>query len=80
MYILNRRYVYKYVNDLEAILGYSAAQVHAMLGIEPMIKENDEKRMDEDKKICKEAKLETNLTNVPPLTYAIDSPGKLGEK
>ena len=76
MYILNRRYVYKYVNDLEAILGYSAAHVHAMLGIEPMIKENDEKRMDEDKKISKEAKLETNLTNVSPLTYAVDSPGK----
>ena len=76
MYILNRRYVYKYVNDLEAILGYSSAQIHKMLGIKPLMGENEEKRMDEETKISKEAEPETNHTNVLPLIYADDSPGK----
>ncbi|XP_076817444.1 uncharacterized protein LOC143462988 [Clavelina lepadiformis] len=31
-----RRYVYKYVNDLESILGYSSRQIHKMLGIKPL--------------------------------------------
>ena len=76
MYILNRRYVYKYVNNLEAILGYSSAQIHEMLRIKPLMRENEEKSMDEDKKISEEAEPETDHTNVVPIIRAEDSPSK----
>uniref|UniRef100_H2YSN5 ETS domain-containing protein n=1 Tax=Ciona savignyi TaxID=51511 RepID=H2YSN5_CIOSA len=32
----SRRYVYKYVNNLDAILGYTAIQIHKLLGIQPL--------------------------------------------
>ena len=76
MYILNRRYVYKYVNNLEAILGYSSAQIHEMLRIKPLMRENEEKSMDENKKISEEAEPETDHTNVFPIIHAEDSPSK----
>ena len=38
---LCRRYVYKYVNNLESILGFTSAQIHKMLGIKPL---NDEEK------------------------------------
>ena len=74
------RLVYEYVNNLEAILGYSSAQIHKMLGIKPLMGENEEKTMDEDKKISEEAEPETDHGNVFSLAYPDDSPGKLGQK
>lgn len=40
-----RRYVYKFVNNLDKVLGHSAAQLHRMLGITPL--EDAEKESDD---------------------------------
>lgn len=36
-----RRYVYKFVNNLEKVLGYTPLQLHKMLGITPLDEEKD---------------------------------------
>nr|BAF49750.1 transcription factor protein [Ciona intestinalis] len=38
----SRRYVYKYVNNLDSILGHTALQIHKMLGIQPLNDEQDD--------------------------------------
>ena len=36
-----KRYVYRFVCDLESLLGYSASQLHAMVDLKPEKKEDD---------------------------------------
>ena len=69
-----RRYVYKYVNDLETILGYTSAQIHKMMGIKPL---NDDSESNKTKTTSsKGAQNKTIQNEISHPVYADDQLGK----
>ena len=70
-----RRYVYKYVNDLETILGYSSTQIHKMMGIKPL---HDEVETSETKSNSPKSLEKTNSAVSPQSSvYSENHMGKI---
>ena len=41
--IIVRRYVYRFVCDLQSLLGYTPEELHAMVDLQPLVKKEDDR-------------------------------------
>ena len=42
LYMIFSRYVYRFVCDLQSLLGYSPEELHAMVDLQPLVKKEEE--------------------------------------